>query len=200
MKDTEKKVKNRTKWEDLNNIQMFCGQNNFSFAFKKFNTSNRIGEMFSNILSNDSTGDTAFEPDFYKHYYYEFRNNNLLAYDSMPEEFYIKKLYHYAMLGNKEAEESCELNYETAIAKANETKVYNNLLLDMLKIKIINRGKNVGAVSNEKMEEKRKNILNNKAEFEKYCSQEDLKILNFFYETKTFDNGSGTIIYFYMNY
>ena len=65
MKDTEERVSKRTRWEDLSNIQIFSGKDNFSFAFKKLNKSNEVGKLFYNILSNDGTTQYSFEPDFF---------------------------------------------------------------------------------------------------------------------------------------
>jgi hypothetical protein len=192
MSNNEELVKKRTKWEDLNNIQIFSGKDNFSFAFKQLNRSNNIGRLFCDILSNDGTSQVTFEPDFFCNHYYFYRNtNNLLNYYSMTEEFYLRKIYHYANCTVRTFENDNILEYEHIVQRAKDNEVYRNLLNDMLEIKIINKQNSVAKIPENELEEKLNNIKQNKNVFNTYCSKEDIKILELFYETKTFDRGKG---------
>ena len=191
MKDTETRVKNRTKWNDLNNIQMFSGKDNFSFAFKKLNSFTEVGRLFCDILSNNREGGFVFEPDFYLNYYFDYRVQNLLAYDSMPEEFYLRKIYHYANFAKRKFGDETPLTFEQVIQKTENDSIYNHLLYNMLRIKIYNNQRSLAKISKKEMREKIDQIKKNQAQFDKLCNFDDLRILQLFYETKTFDKGSG---------
>lgn len=195
MNNTEELVNERTRWEDLNNIQIFSGNGNFTFAFKKLNKKNEIGRLFYDILSNDGTSEFTFEPDFFFNYYYDYRSNNLLCYDSMTEEFYLRKIYHYARCTVRQFDDNSILEFEKVVERASQNQVYSKLLNNMLEIKIINRRSSVAKIPPEELKEEIKRIKNNKSVFQNICSKEDMKILELFYETKTFDRGKGICIF-----
>ena len=101
MANTENRVSNRTHWKDLKNIQVLSGRDNFFFAFKSLNESTEVGSNFSDILKADQDSGGLMEPDFKLREYYNFRRGDLLCYDSLPEEFYLRKIFYYCQSENK---------------------------------------------------------------------------------------------------
>lgn len=96
MQKTEKMVQERVVWEKLDNLQVFCGANQFFFAFKKLRKDNVVDGTFRRLLVPKANEIINFEGDIGRKEYAEQIKEGLFEYDQMPPEFYLRKIHQYS--------------------------------------------------------------------------------------------------------
>lgn len=98
IKETEKMVSERTVWEKLQNIQVFCGLGKFFFAFKELKDESDLEARFISLL-NQKNNSIVMEIDYGKKEYNEYLDRNgIFKYHKMPFYFYLWKIFLYCKL------------------------------------------------------------------------------------------------------
>lgn len=138
-------VNERTHWEELKNIQVFTGLGNFFFAFKELQPDLDLDKTFIKLLTPHKITRLTFDPDIILKKYKNHMNHGILNYNSMPQNFYLRKIFFYCKTEDsilKEEERTEEDVLNEFLQKGIEKTKFCVDLITVLKKKLENQARN----------------------------------------------------------
>ena len=115
-------VKNRVIWEQLKNIQVFSGLSQLFFAFKKLDPKEDLDITLKNFLKPKGEEYVNFESDIGLERYQKYLDEDgIFLYDSMPLDFYLKKIFEYSKI---------DVDFEYDLSKEKDKIIKEGVLIN----------------------------------------------------------------------